>query len=164
MNDSYDRVVMLCLAALYSTTEQVGPDPMEPHLDVRALLAGLLSISSGDRRAYDDYWNQALAQREHEYDGAARYTRATYMRTHWSGIVRTLGLNPQSMEFHFAITGLIANQRERIDPEFRARRVSDRLLREAGASREIIATKGHPRSAYARQVMAERIARGEELA
>lgn len=48
-----------------------------------------------------------------------------------------------------------------VDSEFRARMAAARALINGKFDREIVATKGHPRSGDARRLMDERVARGE---
>lgn len=160
-----DRAVLLALAALYRLTETVVAEPMLPDMQVRALLALLHARSSGDRGPFDEFWQTALAPLVHDdHPGPRRYARATMMRTCWARIVRTLGFEPQSQDLCERIYELNAKQRDAIDPEWRAVRVAAQALLEAKYNREIISTKGRPHSEAGRQLMAERIARGEEPA
>ena len=162
MTGEFDRGLMLALAALYEATEHLTKGPLTPSLSVRGLLALLHARAAGPVQPYHAFWRMCIWPGDG--DPGDGYIRAAYARTYWSNIVRSLGCEPQAMEFHAQVSGLIARQKRIKHPEERARQAVVEMLGDAKHNREIISTKGHPFTGRGQRLMAERIARGEEPA
>lgn len=157
-----DRTLLLALAALMDVADGARDGPVRPTLTVRALLALVHARSNGDAGPYREFWRRIRTPS----DGIAEegYMRASYARTAWARIVRTLGIEPQSQELHEAVGQLVTAAREAADLDLRARRLLADAVRLSKYDREIVATKGHPHSEAGRRLMGERIVRGEEPA
>lgn len=144
MPPAVDKPTMLALAALYALCDAARLGPVVPSLEVRALLALVHRLGNGDRAPFDEFWR--ISQELHAGDTAGGYVRATYMRTEWMGIARTLGLQPEASVFHDQIADLVRKQRAAVDPEHRARMLAAAALLDAKHRRDIVSTKGHPHS------------------
>jgi hypothetical protein len=155
------REILLGLAALEYVATCLGDPPMPSSLNVRAILALLYARSNGDRRCYDEFWQICRREMKGEYGDA--YIRASTARTATYGIARSLGVEPRQIEVSDAIGRIVDLHRRAVDPEYRKNAAITDGFRNAKWDREIIATKGHPYSATARRMVAERIARGEPV-
>lgn len=126
---SPDPILLGALAALLEVAQAAGQGPVPSTLVLRALLALLHDRSDGDVGPYREFW---ATVRSPDYAGPQPgYMRATLARTSWCGIVRTLGLEPQSMELHDRLHDLLDQQRALNDPAYRSVRAA-RMLRMAG--------------------------------
>lgn len=137
----------MSIAALSRLIDAAEVEPMKPTLLLRSLLAFLYVHSDGDRRPYDDLWQVLHEQSDREdSDSAASYVRRTYARTHYGRINR--GLSGARAEYGIddAVASYLRQQREADDPAERQRRLLAEGIREAALEREIISSKGHPRT------------------
>lgn len=143
------RAELLAIAALYAATDEARAAPLKPSLWLRALLAMLYSRrKAGDQEPYRNFWQAVTGGASVGAD--TPYKRATYGRTYWAQIVRAAGLEPQSEDLHTAIRDLTSPT---LAP-------AHSYFLEGAWVREIIATKGHPRSPGARKFMERNIAEG----
>ena len=95
---------MLALAALLEIADASGQGPVPASLQLRALLSLLYWRSDRQREPYASFWATVIEATAHPQDG---YRRGTYARTHWMGIVRSLGAEPQAQRLYQEVRALI---------------------------------------------------------
>ena len=152
-----NKVTMLALAALLDLATNASDGPLKPTLQLRALLALLYSRSDRRREPYASFWDQMTRE---ERGVQQAYVRRTYGVTHWHGIVRSLGGDPELLAFHQRMRAIIEEHDRDQSADGRARRLLAQAIKEAALTREIIATKGQPHSAEAWALIRERRAAG----
>lgn len=88
-----DALIFKALCALDEITIEAGNAPMKPSLSTRFALAFLYAVSNGDRTPYDQFWREVGDSKSSAYSQrAADYTRASYARTAFTRIARTVGV------------------------------------------------------------------------
>jgi hypothetical protein len=127
---------------------------------LRALLAFLYVFSNGERSHFDGFWRMMVDPSPGGPNDTGRaYIRRTHAQSHYWGIVRCLGIERTCPNY----ARDVARLRTMSDPATRARHLAAAAVREMGHEHEIIASKGHPRTAGARRLLARRIAAGEPI-
>lgn len=88
-----DTLVFKALCALDEIAIEAGDAPLKPSLSTRFALAFLYAFSNGDRTPYDQFWREIMDPKASAYSArAASYTRASYARTAFTSIARTVGV------------------------------------------------------------------------
>lgn len=158
MNSPLDRVTLLALAALLEVADNATAEPMTHSLQVKALLWLLYKRSNRDRDTYARFWTTMT---EEGRGPQAAYGRSTHAHTYWMGIARSVGAKPEPPAFASSLRSLVKEHVNEHSVEGRARRVLAAGVIRAGLDQEIVATKGNPRTAEARALMTQRLARGD---
>jgi hypothetical protein len=153
----------MALAALDELTAQARLAPIERSLPLKALLALLYSM--GDRRDRECYklYLDACSGASDRGEHADTIIRGTNSKTHWYGIVRSLGYEPGDQSLNEAVAREQVIARDGPEALDRSIHWASIAMKEQIWSREIVATRGRPVSPGAKQLMAERIARGEPV-
>lgn len=117
MPDSSRHIaIMLAIAALDETADRAHNEVLTPTLELRALLALLHTLSTGERKSYGEYWRYSHRPvLEGQSPSIEGYVRSTNMRIAMKGIMRSLGLEPQSMELGEVIYEIRRKQRETLN-------------------------------------------------
>jgi len=156
-HDVQQRAILLALATLLDMIDEATAEPARPSLPLRAILAFLVACGA-ERGICNDFWKTMVDATLGQTSATTRdYMRRTYGRTHYLGIVRSLGIKRTCPDFSQRVHRL----RVTSDPETRARDAVAAMVRNAKHDREIVASKGHPRTAAARRIMKERLAAGK---
>ena len=99
--------MFLGLAALKEIADQAYQRPVEPTMQLRALLALLHLQSDGDLARYRDFWEWSRRPLVPGYVEPQNGTRGTYTATMWKAIARSCGFEPQSMAFCEAVRRML---------------------------------------------------------
>lgn len=89
-----DRLIFIALLVLDEVCYECAKRPVKPTFAIRLALATLYALGDGERRIFEDFWNE---MRRETYPGAnptqCVYRRATGTRTSFTGIARSVGIS-----------------------------------------------------------------------
>ena len=109
-----ERALFLGVVALQDYVDQARRTPLEPTIQLRALLALLALHGKGDADAYQRFWKEARLPLDPSDSNktAQNYLRGTRTQIQWTSITRDLGFPAVSLDFHQRVEKMLRQMQQ----------------------------------------------------